>query len=119
MPDEEMIIIDYLHIFKKNGFNFIIDENAEPRKKIQLISIPFSKRTQFGIYGSQLIYVFNIFFYLDIYELITRLKEQPDENCYLSRVVSMFASRACRKSIMFGKILHEKEMKKVYFISYF
>jgi hypothetical protein len=48
-----------------------------------------------------------------VYELIGKLKENPSATCRLSRVDAMFASRACRKSIMIGKALDKKEMKRV------
>ena len=48
-----------------------------------------------------------------MHELIALLDEFPGEVCRLSRVVAMFASRACRMSIMIGTALSTKEMQRV------
>jgi hypothetical protein len=50
---------------------------------------------------------------IDVNELIQSLKENPATMCRLSRVSAMFASRACRKSIMVGRALDAKEMGRV------
>lgn len=44
----EMILIDNLEVFEKNGFKFRIDHDAEPTKKVQLTAKPMSKNWQFG-----------------------------------------------------------------------
>ena len=44
----ESIVIDHLDIFKQNGFEFDVDEDAAPTKRVKLTSVPFSKGTQFG-----------------------------------------------------------------------
>ncbi|EFA79872.1 MutL DNA mismatch repair protein [Heterostelium album PN500] len=100
--DDESIIIDHISIFKKNGFEFQIDEAAPPKYKVKLTAFPHSNKTEFGPD--------------DVYELITLIKDQAMiglENIRLSRVSAMFASRACRKSIMVGTSLTVPEMKKI------
>ncbi len=49
---EESTIMDNLDIFRKNGFHFLIDENAPMRQRVKLVSIPFSKNKQFGVEGN-------------------------------------------------------------------
>ncbi|KAJ8319072.1 hypothetical protein KUTeg_004163 [Tegillarca granosa] len=71
----ETILMDNLEVFKKNGFDFIIDEE-------------------------------------DIEELIFMLTDCPGVMCRPTRVRQMFASRACRKSIMVGTALKKSEMKR-------
>ncbi len=44
----EMILIDNLEVFEKNGFKFQIDPNAPPTKKVQLTAKPMSKNWEFG-----------------------------------------------------------------------
>lgn len=44
----EMILIDNIGVFEKNGFKFHIDHNALPTKKVQLIAKPMSKNWEFG-----------------------------------------------------------------------
>ncbi|GAA6101074.1 mismatch repair endonuclease PMS2 isoform X2 [Tachysurus ichikawai] len=95
----ETILIENLEIFKKNGFDFLIDENAPVMERVKLISVPTSKTWTFGP-G-------------DIEELIFMLSDSPGVMCRPSRVRQMFASRACRKSVMIGTALNSSEMKKL------
>ncbi|KAK3528488.1 hypothetical protein QTP70_000308 [Hemibagrus guttatus] len=95
----ETILIENLEIFKKNGFEFLIDENAPVMERVKLISVPTSKNWTFGP--------------SDIEELIFMLSDSPGVMCRPSRVRQMFASRACRKSVMIGTALNPSEMKKL------
>ncbi|XP_008580517.1 PREDICTED: mismatch repair endonuclease PMS2 [Galeopterus variegatus] len=95
----EAILIENLEIFRKNGFDFIIDEGAPVTERAKLISLPTSKNWTFGPQ--------------DIDELIFMLSDSPGVMCRPSRVRQMFASRACRKSVMIGTALNTSEMKKL------
>ncbi|XP_053410487.1 mismatch repair endonuclease PMS2 isoform X2 [Nycticebus coucang] len=95
----EAILIENLEIFRKNGFDFIIDESAPVTERAKLISLPTSKNWTFGPQ--------------DIDELIFMLSDSPGVMCRPSRVRQMFASRACRKSVMIGTALNTSEMKKL------
>ena len=95
----EIILIDNLDIFELNGFEFEIDGTAEPTKKVKLVAKPMSKTWEFGKE--------------DIDELIFMLQDAPNTICRPSRIRSMFASRACRKSVMIGTALSKKEMRKL------
>ncbi|EGC35083.1 hypothetical protein DICPUDRAFT_152626 [Dictyostelium purpureum] len=99
--EEEMIIIENIDLFKKNGFKFIIDPEAPPRNKIQLSAFPMIHGQTFGI--------------KDVYELIYLLKESPIPGSVtkIPRLNTLLASKACRKSIMVGNSLCHKEMKDV------
>lgn len=72
---------------------------APSTKKISLTTIPISKNCVFGKD--------------DIDELIFMLQESNYTMCRPSRVRAMFASRACRKSIMIGKALSMSDMRKL------
>ncbi|XP_004380874.2 mismatch repair endonuclease PMS2 isoform X1 [Trichechus manatus latirostris] len=93
------VLIENLEIFRKNGFDFIIDEDAPVTERVKLISLPTSKNWTFGPQ--------------DIDELIFMLSDCPGVMCRPSRVRQMFASRACRKSVMIGTALNTSEMKKL------
>ncbi|NXF01239.1 PMS2 endonuclease, partial [Smithornis capensis] len=95
----ETVLIENLEIFRKNGFDFVIDENAPVTQRVQLISLPTSKNWTFGPQ--------------DIDELIFMLSDCPGVMCRPSRVRQMFASRACRKSVMIGTALNVQEMRKL------
>jgi len=64
-----------------------------------LFSIPYSKSTQFGIQ--------------DVFEMISLLADQPGVPCRPSRVVSMFASRACRSAVMIGTALSHEQLRTI------
>jgi DNA mismatch repair ATPase MutL len=50
---EESIVMDNREMFRKNGFHFVIDEQAPPRQQVKLASVPFSKNKQFGVEGAR------------------------------------------------------------------
>ncbi|XP_072415911.1 mismatch repair endonuclease PMS2 [Chiloscyllium punctatum] len=95
----ETVLMENLDIFRKNGFDFMINEEAAPTNRVKLVSLPMSKNWTFGPQ--------------DIDELIFMLSDMPGVMCRPSRVRQMFASRACRKSVMIGTALHISEMKKL------
>nr|XP_031532649.1 mismatch repair endonuclease PMS2 isoform X3 [Vicugna pacos] len=95
----ESVLLENLEIFRKNGFDFVIDEDAPVTERAKLISLPTSKNWTFGPQ--------------DIDELIFMLSDSPGVMCRPSRVRQMFASRACRKSVMIGTALNTSEMKKL------
>lgn len=49
---DEMVVMDNLEIFRMNGFDFEIDEDAKTTKRVKLISYPFSQGTEFGLRGN-------------------------------------------------------------------
>ncbi|XP_014768074.1 mismatch repair endonuclease PMS2 [Octopus bimaculoides] len=93
----EIILLNSIEIFNRNGFSFIIDESAVPGQRVKLETAPVSKNWNFGKE--------------DIEELIFMLTDFPGVMCRPSRICQMFASRACRKSIMIGTALKKREMK--------
>lgn len=97
----EELIMEYEQIFNRNGFFFIINKDDDPTKRIKLTRIPRSKNYTFGKE--------------DIDEMLCLLQEDDSTANVLrpSRVRMMFASRACRKSVMIGKTLNNIEMRKL------
>ncbi|EDW92089.1 mismatch repair endonuclease PMS2 isoform X1 [Drosophila yakuba] len=89
----EMVLLNHIDVFEKNGFKFQVDHEAPATKKVRLLGKPHSKRWEFGKE--------------DIDELIFMLQDAPEGTiCRPSRVRAMFASRACRKSVMIGTALN-------------
>jgi DNA mismatch repair protein PMS2 len=52
---EEMVIMDHLEVFQKNGISFQISPDAPATKKLKIVALPFSKHTQFGPEGTFLL----------------------------------------------------------------
>ncbi|XP_058065931.1 mismatch repair endonuclease PMS2 [Anopheles bellator] len=95
----EMILIDNLDVFEMNGFKFEIDGAAPTTRKVRLIAKPYSRNWEFGKE--------------DIDELIFMLQDATGTVCRPSRVRAMFASRACRKSVMMGTALSLSQMVRL------
>ncbi|KHJ32093.1 putative dna mismatch repair protein [Erysiphe necator] len=102
---EEEVIIENLKILQSNGFGVRVNQsdNAQVGNRCELISLPLSHETTFSL--------------SDLEELLTLLTDHSpggsDTIPRPSKVRKMFAMRACRSSIMIGKTLTQKQMKKV------
>lgn len=111
-PEEEVVASMNMDIIRKNGFLLIEDMHAPPRQRLLLKAVPFSKNITFGVE--------------DLKELISTLADSEEECSIISsykmdtadsicpsRVRAMFASRACRMSVMIGDPLQKSEMQKI------
>lgn len=79
---------------------FVNFDLAPPTKRVKLLRKPSSQRWEFGKD--------------DIDELLFMLQDAPPGSvCRPSRIRDMFASRACRKSVMIGMALKRATMKKL------
>lgn len=97
---QEDVIIENLPTFEMNGFKFDIRYDAPATQRIFLVSRPYSKNWEFGKE--------------DIEEMICLMQDCSSKStCRPSRIRSMLASRACRKSVMIGKALDAKSMKQL------
>lgn len=101
----EMILIDNIKVFEMNGFRFDIDMEAPVTERVKLIGKPYSRNWEFGKE--------------DIDELLFMLQEGGNSDrscmdiCRPSRVQAMFASRACRSSVMIGMPLSKSDMRRL------
>ncbi|CAG8648121.1 4318_t:CDS:10 [Paraglomus brasilianum] len=96
---EELVAIENMDVLKANGFELQVDDKAPPTRRLKLVAQPMSKNTVFGT--------------KDLEELIFLLAERPGEMVRCSQVRNMFASRACRKSVMIGDPLNKRQMKQI------
>ncbi|KAI5839313.1 hypothetical protein DFP73DRAFT_562263 [Morchella snyderi] len=100
MAMDEVIVTEHLDLFKKNGFIIEVDPEAPTSTRCRLISLPLSKDTVFGI--------------KDLEELIHLVHEdQGNSSVRCSKVRSMFAMRACKKSTKVGRALTIKGMERI------
>lgn len=105
--EDTVLVANSLEIFRRHGLILSVEsENGDgdgpATSRVKLVSCAYSKGTSFGV--------------SDVYELISMLRELPGETTadnMLSRVRAMFASRACRKSVMIGTALGAREMKRI------
>ncbi|KAF2352662.1 DNA mismatch repair protein family [Trinorchestia longiramus] len=96
-PANETVLIDNIDIFSANGFQFDVDESLPFGERVKLKSVPQSRNWSFGKD--------------DIDELIFMLSDSPGAMYRPSRVRAMFASRACRTSVMVGTALSRSQMR--------
>jgi len=142
-PSEEACVLDHMDIFEANGFKFSFDDQAPIRHRLSLTSLPHSgaqggrKAVQFGptdvsalcsiltegssydagsggtgtdgtgIYGNNAVRR----------HAGTGAAVSDDRSdrllARLPKAIAMFASRACRTSIMIGTALSHKEMNSI------
>lgn len=76
-----------------------VREDQPATKKLKITAVPFSKGTQFGVD--------------DVHELASIVANNPRDMPRLPKARAMFASRACRSSIMIGKALDRGQMARV------
>ncbi|KAJ2370656.1 ATP-binding mismatch repair protein [Coemansia sp. RSA 2610] len=96
---DESVAIDFKDTLMRNGFHIRVDEEAAPGRRVSLLSQPFIDQTLFS--------------QQDLMELIGKLCVSPESMPRCERARKMFASRACRKSIMIGDPLSAGQMRAV------
>ena len=141
-PAEESCILDHMEIFEANGFRFHFDASARIRHRLSLTALPHSgardgrKAVQFnkddvstlcsilmdgasydagdggtgtdgnGRFGNNA-----------VRRYASTAPTQGDNSeriiARLPKAIAMFASRACRSSIMIGTALSQKEMERI------
>ncbi|CEH11845.1 DNA mismatch repair protein-MLH2/PMS1/Pms2 family [Ceraceosorus bombacis] len=103
-PADELVAVEHIEAIQLNGFELQFDEGALPGTRLRLISQPVSKGTVFGV--------------ADLEELIHLLSDTvpggtASRSVRCSKARAMFASRACRKSVMIGKALNQRQMSSI------
>ncbi|KAK7436203.1 ATP-binding mismatch repair protein [Stygiomarasmius scandens] len=109
---DELVAIENLDVLKKNGFELEVPEDpdvemlddetsgTQVHRRLKLVAQPVSKSTMFDM--------------KDLEELIHLLQDRPTgQMVRCSKARAMFASRACRKSVMVGMPLTKGQMTTV------
>ncbi|GAA5930279.1 ATP-binding mismatch repair protein [Sporobolomyces koalae] len=97
---DELTAIEHLDLLRLNGYDVVIDEDADVGERVKLSAQPVSNKTVFDI--------------ADFEELLDLIKTRAGtEIIRPSKTRKMFASRACRKSVMIGKALNAKQMASI------
>jgi DNA mismatch repair protein PMS2 len=141
-PSEEACILDHMDVFEANGFHFEFRPEAPIRKRLFLTALPHSgaqdgrKAVQFG--KEDVSALCSMLSEGSAYEAgdggtgtdgsgksgnnavrryaSTASSQSDSVNRLVARLpkaIAMFASRACRSSIMIGTALSQKEMEKI------
>ncbi|KAJ1925064.1 ATP-binding mismatch repair protein [Tieghemiomyces parasiticus] len=96
---EELVATEHLAVLRKNGFMVEVSKDAPPGRRLRLVTQPFVDHILFDV--------------SDLEEIIAKLGRTPSAMVRCSRAERVFASRACRKSIMIGDALSAIQMRKV------
>ncbi|GAA5974445.1 hypothetical protein JCM11641_003218 [Rhodosporidiobolus odoratus] len=98
---DEITAMENLDLLRLNGFEVLVDEDADVGERVKLLAQPVSKETIFGP-G-------------DFEELLDLIANRSSEREIVrpTKTRRMFASRACRKSVMIGKALNAKQMTQI------
>ncbi|BGP25673.1 ATP-binding mismatch repair protein [Rhodotorula toruloides] len=97
---DEITAMEHLELLRLNGYEIAVDEDAQIGERVKLVAQPVSKETVFDI-G-------------DLEELIHLVESRGGgEVVRPSKARRMFASRACRKSVMIGKALNANQMYSI------
>ena len=116
---DEVVAVDNLDVLEANGFNVSFTEDAPVGQRLHLIAQPQSKSTVFDMKGgfvreSSDKLVQSCAIDIDLEEILNLMRDQPPgQMVRCSKARSMFASRACRKSVMVGKPLSHPQMTSV------
>jgi DNA mismatch repair protein PMS2 len=133
---EEMVISDNIAVFEQNGFKLDVDLERAPGQRVRLCAVPFSKTVQFGKEDvlelasmldasiTESVYVSKLLLKNDFPDKTMETVIQETElfaskgsigkcSVRLPKLLTMFASRACRSAVMIGTALTEKEMKGI------
>uniref|UniRef100_A0A158Q6Z9 DNA_mis_repair domain-containing protein n=1 Tax=Elaeophora elaphi TaxID=1147741 RepID=A0A158Q6Z9_9BILA len=96
---KEAILRDNVDIFSYNGFEFRFDDEELVGKRALLTAVPVLQNWQFSI--------------SDIDEMLSVLCDFPGMMYRPAKLRKLFASRACRKSVMIGSVLTMAQMEKI------
>ncbi|KAI8992702.1 hypothetical protein BD414DRAFT_481942 [Trametes punicea] len=97
---DELVALENINVLRQNGFELEVFDDRPPGQRVQLTAQPVSKSTVFDM--------------KDLEELLHLLQDRPaGQMVRSSKARAMFAMRACRKSIMIGKPLSQRQMTSI------
>nr|WJN24954.1 mismatch repair protein [Pseudozyma thailandica] len=101
---DELVAIEHQATLLANGFEIAVSETGLPGTRVKLVAQPMSKSTVFGV--------------KDLEELLYLLRDtsagsEAAKGVRCSKAKNMFASRACRKSVMIGTALKKSRMEEI------
>ncbi|EED87617.1 hypothetical protein THAPSDRAFT_264783, partial [Thalassiosira pseudonana CCMP1335] len=114
-PSEEHCVLDHMEVFERNGFRFSYDPDKEPRHRLSLTALPHSGSVQFGKedVGALCAMLGADGTYAGMAGSQEGSIKSVDGILGSSIAIAMFASRACRGSIMIGTALSHKEQMNI------
>eukprot|EP00742_Colponemidia_sp_Colp-10_P014202 GILJ01016102.1.p1 GENE.GILJ01016102.1~~GILJ01016102.1.p1 ORF type:complete len:591 (+),score=104.52 GILJ01016102.1:633-2405(+) len=96
-PANELIVLDHVDVFKRNGFEILTGQAGS--SKLQVSTLPYSGNVTFGL--------------ADVHDLIALLSDSPGSDVSIPKLRAVRASRACRMSVMIGDPLDRRQMSQL------
>uniref|UniRef100_A0AC35UBJ4 MutL_C domain-containing protein n=1 Tax=Rhabditophanes sp. KR3021 TaxID=114890 RepID=A0AC35UBJ4_9BILA len=95
----ENVLQNNIAVFEKCGFRLKIDESREVGSRTLLTALPVVAKCQYET--------------SDLIQMLDNLLNFPNSNCVPKKTKALFASMACRKSVMIGKPLSFRQMRSI------
>jgi len=96
---DELLALDRPEVFEKHGFKVDIDENRPVGRRALITAVPVAKGHVFG--------------QSDARDLVSMLQDDLDAMPRLPKLHKIFASKACRTSVMIGTALDEPKVRPI------
>ncbi|KAF8980209.1 Mismatch repair endonuclease pms2 [Entomortierella lignicola] len=133
---EEITVVEHMKMLNKNGFYLDYDPDAPVSHRLKLVTLPVSEKVVFDLQDfEELVFLLSQQTALpagDVNENPeceeSRHSDKGHDHCKhgrqssgagpetmirCSKVRALFASRACRRSVMIGHVLNHSQMKKI------
>ncbi|KAG0210220.1 hypothetical protein BGX33_005033 [Mortierella sp. NVP41] len=128
---EEITVVDHMKMLNMNGFYLDYDSQAQVSHRLQLVTLPVSEKVVFDLQD------FEELVFLLSQQTASSYGSMEDDECEsshhqhqhhqhkhklhspqdrmvrCSKVRALFASRACRRSVMIGHVLNHTQMKRI------
>ncbi|KAF9918398.1 hypothetical protein BX616_008958 [Lobosporangium transversale] len=129
---EEITVVEHMKMLNKNGFYLEHNPDAPVSHRLKLLTLPVSEKVVFGFQDFEEL-VFLLSQQTALPEAVEKnSNESIDQNEHrqsiniqqnngstsekmvrCSKVRALFASRACRRSVMIGHVLNHSQMKRI------
>lgn len=112
----ESVLIDNMSVFEKCGYEFEICNNRKCGNRVMLTCVPLSSKSNKIL---DLKDIDEILYVLNESELnpgslsVSSMEQSNITEVKSSSLRSIYASKACRKSVMIGDSLNKKEMRRI------
>ncbi|KAF9933383.1 Mismatch repair endonuclease pms2 [Linnemannia zychae] len=122
---EEITVVDHMRMLNMNGFYLDYDPQAQVSHRLQLVTLPVSEKVIFDLQDfEELVFLLSqqtasSYGSLENEDIQPgychkhKLHSPEDKMIRCSKVRALFASRACRRSVMIGHVLNHAQMKRI------
>ncbi|CAO3574067.1 unnamed protein product [Mortierella alpina] len=131
---EEITVVDHMKMLNKNGFYLDYDPQEPVSNRLKLVTLPVSERVVFDLQDfEELVFLLSQQTASSIGSVddpsdqeqgsrgghpsgtgtLQESGSSPERMVRCSKVRALFASRACRRSVMIGHVLNHGQMKRI------